>query len=216
MLPTVQHSDSLIEKILPNRRDVRIGLSWRGNNYRIASASWSMEGLFVFRSAFHKGSKTPIMWGYANFKDNKFNLSESTTQAYPNDLHVTLHPPDKTHDGKMHVRATNEEILPENKRHIDWFPVTKPFNLLHFYTPPIDTMPQYSGKLDFLITIPDEIPNSVVVRIDILPPSKMIPLPAATLIANTPHFLAIMSFFASTDRLEATILWPTSPELSLN
>jgi hypothetical protein len=208
--------DPLTQKVLPNKRDVRMGLVWRGKNFKIGSASWSMKGLFVFRSTFHQECKTPILWGYANLKEQKFKLAEADTKSYQNDLHVTLHPPDKSHDGKMHVRSTGAEILEQNRRSIDWFPVNKPFNLFHFYTPPMDTLTPCKEKLDFTVPVPDDRSSSVVVRVDILPPKTAVMAAPGSLIAYTPHFIAVLAFFVSPDRLSATIIWPASSELSLD
>lgn len=175
-----------------------------------------MDGLFAFRSIFHQKNNLPILWGYANIKNNNFNLSLANKKEYEDDLHVTLHPPDKKHDGEMHVRSTNKEILDQNRRRIDWFPVKKPFNLFHFYTPPIDSLTPYQNKLDFSVIIPDEQIGSIVVRVDIVPPNIGVTVPPGSLVAYTPHFIAIMGFFVSPDRLSATIIWPAGSDLSLD
>lgn len=208
--------DPFTQKALPNQKNVRIGLSWRGKTYKIASASWSMSGLFVFRSIFHQNSENRMLWGYASIKKNKFNLSEADSKDYQNDLHITLHPPDNEHDGKMHVRSTGVKVLRQNIREIDWFPVTQPFNLFHFYTPPIDSQVPYENKLDFVIPIPDEKTSSIVVRVDIIPPKTALTVSPGSLIAYTPHFIAVMGFFVSPDRLSATIVWPANSTLSLD
>ena len=205
-----------VAKSLPNKKDAYIGVSWKGNFCKIGKASWSKKGLFVFRSSFHQESSTPLLWGYANLKEEKFIFGEAKTKSYQSDLHITLHPPDEKNDGKMHVRASGAEILEENIRNIEWFPVKKPFNLFHLYTPPIDTLKPTKDKIDFKIPILDNTTNSLIMRVDIYPPeSKFSNVPPASLIAYTPHFVALLTFIVSLDRLNATLLWPSGSELKL-
>ena len=201
--------------ILPNEKNVEIGLSWRGKKFKIGKASWSHKGLFVFRSFFHQETNTPIQWGFANKKNSLFLLSKSIKHSFESDLHVTLHPPDKKNDGKMHVRSSEQEILEENRRRIKWFPVIKPFNLFHFYTPPVNTLTPTPNKIDFSIPLPNEVTNSISLRVDIYPPQSKIPLRPANLIANTPHFIAVIHPSAIPQRVSATLLWPANEKLSL-
>ncbi|HOX95976.1 MAG TPA: hypothetical protein PLI45_01215 [Candidatus Woesebacteria bacterium] len=200
---------------LSDKKDAVVGLSWRGNNYKIGKASWSMKGLFVFRSEFHGKSEIPMIWGKASLKDHKFKLYEGQQSGDRNDLHITLHPPDGDMGGKMHVRSSNKEILPENKRSIDWYPVISPFNLFHLYTPPLDVLTTTTEKINFLVPIPDHCTSSVVMRVDILPPSNKFQAPPASLVAFTPHFIAELMFTVVPDRLQATLLWPSGSDLSL-
>lgn len=205
-----------VAKALPNKKDAYIGLSWRGGLYKIGKASWSEKGLFVFRSVFHQSNNISLLWGYANLKEDKFILKEAEIKSYQSDIHITLHPPDKKNDGKMHVRASGKEILKENVRNINWFPVKEPFNLFHLYTPPIDSLKSTYEKIDFKIPILDETINSLIMRVDIYPRGTGFNnIPPASLIAYTPHFVALLTFSISPDRLNATMLWPSGSELKL-
>jgi len=115
----------------------------------------------------------------------------------------------------MHVRALGQDVLPENRREIDWFPVRKPFNLFQLNIPPINDLKPSKKTFDHAIPLRSDMHGSVIMRADIFPIGVDIPAGPASLIASTPKYVARLTFLVTDDILSPSIIWPSSSELKL-
>ena len=199
------------------KHEARIALLWRGNLYPFGKATWGSDGIFVFRSAYHKNLPSPIESGDAIGQNNKLVVINGTQKRlkYLN-ARFTLHPPTKSKDGCMLFHGDKDEILLENRRSIDWFPVKHPFHLLTVVTPSLQYLKPTSGTFSYQIPFPHEYTGSVRCKFDCLPPATTVYAGPANLLAVTPNYILRLSFLGTGEQCTDMItIWPNDKELSL-
>lgn len=122
-----------IEKIVKkyDKRKARLGINWNNGWIDFCSVDFKSDGTFIFVSKFHSGN---IEFGNAKLENNSFqNQEKDNTISIKNGCHISLHPQKQI----MHFRENYPgKIIDERK--INWFPVTKAFNLLYLFSPPLD------------------------------------------------------------------------------
>jgi hypothetical protein len=146
-----------------NKKRVKLGIHWKEKWIHFCNIKFLSDASLVFSSNFHN-SANDIECGSAISKDNFFinNLVENSRDI-EGGFHVTLHP----RDNVMWLRKSSGEI-PERREFL-WFPVTKPFNFLYFYSPPLETCSSSTKSPDFFTPISDLYTNSLLMKIDIFP-----------------------------------------------
>jgi len=205
-----------IEEVIKQigKRKVRFVVSWNTKRINFCTMELMKDGSFIFSSAFHnKDSK--LEYGIAKSLDGQFVKHKCINfQDNPNGVHISLHPKDQ----KMHFRRNSPAgILFERK--INWFPVTKPFNLLYLFSPPIDSCSSTNKKSPFNIPVPNKYKESIKVKVDIFPRETKEHNPSRDSIwyfwGICPNYLVRVSFLLYNRRVPALLFWPDSKKLSL-
>lgn len=210
----------------PTPDDVRqskkmpIVIKWGEKRIYLGEAEFLKDGSLIFESSQHssKEAGATIEFGVSNFKDSGFHNSPAdNVKLAGSGHHISLHPPKDNKLGVMHMR----EHSPGNilyRREIDWFPVTKPFNLLRLFTLPLDVCP-ISQKVPTVITAVDpNYKDSLEVIIDIFPPDTEQHHPidkSAEIWGVCPNYLVRVSIALAKQRTAALIYWPEDSKLEL-
>lgn len=199
-----------------NTKGFRLVIKWGDKNIDLGNLEFKTDGSLIFISKFHsdKAFDSTIQFGTSRFKDNMFHShipekSVSVTDGF----HISLHPKRQ----KMHFRRHSPgEILYE--RDINWFPVQTPFNLLYFYTMPLDLCPQSKKKETFITPVDERYKDSLMLKIDILPRDTKEHFPydkSIYVIGYCPHYLVRISLMLAKQRTPALIYWPEDNILEL-
>ena len=157
-------ADQLVYK---NTKKFRLVIKQGIRKINLGSIKFSSDGSLVFISKFHSDENIglAVECGISRFKDNKFNF-HVPEKSFPvkSGFHITLHPGNQ----KMHFRRHYPgEILYE--RTLNWFPVVAPFNLLYFYTLPLDLCKESLKKETFITPIEKNYKDSLLLKIEGIP-----------------------------------------------
>lgn len=203
-----------IEKIIKKhtKRKARLGLNWNNGWIDFCSVDFKSDGTFIFVSKFHTGN---IEFGNAEIKDNSFhNQEKDNSLNIKNGCHISLHPKKQI----MHLKENSlGKII--DKREINWFPVTKPFNLLYLFSPPLDQCIFSKKPTHFFSPISTNYKDSIQVKVDIFPRDTKVHYPNTNSIwifwGYCPNYFVRISFNLINQRIQALIYWPLGSKLIL-
>jgi len=200
-------------------KNFRLVVKWGMENIDLGNIQFSKDGSLVLISKFHsdKNIGSAVECGTTRFKYNKFD-SHTPEKSFPveNGFHISLHP-GKSGCPKMHFRRHYPgEVLCERK--FNWFPVEKPFNLLYFYTMPLDLCEKSEKKETFITPIDFNYKDSLLLKIDILPRDIKEHFPynkSIYVLGCCPNYFVRISVLLAKQRTVALLYWPEDEELKL-
>lgn len=188
------------------KQNIRLLLGWRGKLYKFATIERKRDDSLEFFPSSHNKSTEPIEFGKTQLEQNKFNLNDIEKIQYSiHTLHLSLHPKKQV----LHVR----ENYPGNiihSRSIQWYPVTKAFNILQFYSLPID-LSEETVKKGLIIKVPDEYTDSIGMIVNLYPPKTTHVISYENMIDEVhgiwPNYQVHATFFLTNQRTPATLIW---------
>lgn len=199
-----------------NTKGFRLVIKWGEKKIDLGNIEFKTDGSLIFVSKFHsdKSIEPIIESGISRFKDNKFHSHVPEKKFSIDDgFHISLHPKSQ----KMHFRRhLPGEILYE--RSMNWFPVTQSFNLLYFYTLPLDLCKKSQKKETFITPVDPSYKDSLVLKIDIFPRDTKEHFPydkSISVIGFCPNYVVRVSVMLAKQRTAALLYWPVSSELEL-
>lgn len=199
-----------------DKRDTRANrflLSWRSTIIDCCSLNFTSDGSFYFSSSFH--TDLNIEFGVSRKQGNKLVHQEITSnEGNEAGIHFSLHPGGKV----MHVKDNkSNKVL--YRRKIDWFPVSKPFNLLRLFTPPMTECKPTKKTSGFIMDVPDKFESSLQLIVDIFPRNTKEHHPYKDSLWDNwgycPHYLVRTSLLITNQKVPALIYWPDDNKLKL-
>ena len=201
-------------KILAKKdsKSVRILLDWRGKMINFGTLTFvENDASLYFSSGFHTDPTLEL--GVLDTKILPAKLIPTDKKEIVGGMHISLHGKGQV----MHVRQNQEgEIL--YSREIEWYPVTKPFNLLNAFSPPLIRCQSTTRTAGLINKIPDHYEKSVQLKIDIFPRDTEDHFPEKAIWENwgyCPDYLVRISIVLPNVNNPAIILWSSSSELKL-
>jgi hypothetical protein len=191
-------------------------VKWRAQLINFGSVRLAEDGSFYFISGFHDGSYSPtISFGESNLNDGKFHMQKASSSGKaPKDTHFSLHPDGQT---MLFRQGHKGPVLSERK--IDWFPVTKPFNMLRLYSPPLTDCLMTPKNAGLIMPVPDIYDSSLGLVIDIFPRDTTQHNPHAQSVwinfGYSPHYMVRISLNYTSQRVPALLFWPEDNQLTL-
>lgn len=197
-------------------KTVRFILGWRGERINFGKAIFGEDGSFYFSSAFHNDveSNPVVEWGISRLAGNQFVHEQITsTERNQKGMHFSLHPRGQV----MNVREqSNGRVF--FKRQLEWFPVVKPFNLLHVFSLPLKVCKKTTRTSGLIMDIPKEYEKSVELIVDLFPRDTKVHYPYKSIWVNwgiCPNYLVRASFNLSNQITPALVFWPENNILEL-
>lgn len=197
-----------------------IVIKWGSKRIHLGEAEFLKNGSLVFESSLHSNKKvdSTIQFGTSNFKDGKFN-NKASDSTFPigSGFHASLHPRSGGKPAAMHFREHYPGKIID-RREIDWFPVTKPFNLLRLYTLPLDLCPISQKQSTVITGIDTNYNDSLEIVVDIFPRETETHYPkakSAEIWGVCPNYLVRVSIILAKQRTPALIYWPIDDRLEL-
>jgi hypothetical protein len=197
-------------------KSFRLVIKWGDKKIDFGNIEFKTDGSLIFISKFHsdKSIHPTVEFGRSIFKDNQFSSHiPEKNLAVEDGFHISLHPKKQ----KMHFRRHYPgEILYE--RNIDWFPVRKPFNLLHFYTLPLDLCKESPKKETFLTAVDPNYKDSIFLKVDLFPRDTKEHVPyekSIHVMGVSPNYLVRISLMFAKQRTPAMLYWSEDSVLEL-
>lgn len=206
--------DTKIE--IKNTKGFRLVIKWGDKKIDLGNIEFKTDGSLIFISKFHsdKSIQSTIEFGISRFKDNKFHSHIPEKKfAIDDGFHISLHPKSQ----KMHFRRHFPGGIFYH-RCMSWFPVIKPFNLLYFYTIPLDLCMDSPKRETFITPVDPEYKDSLLLKVDILPRDTTEHFPydkSICVMGYCPTYFVRVSLMLAKQRTAALLYWPESSELEL-
>jgi|GEM_PF-2375447 len=195
-------------------------IEWGDRSIYLGVVQFLGDDSFIFKVGSHnsKNADLPVELGSSVMLDGSFiNRPPETLQAIGRGLHISLHPPTQSQQGVMHFRE-NAPGPVLSRRYIEWFPVTTPFRLLHFFTLPLDTYSHSTKTVTIINSIESSYKDSLEIIFDIFPrdTEKAHPyIDSFEIWGTSPSYRVRISIVQSGSRTPEIIYWPVDNKLEL-
>lgn len=202
----------MVDKI--HKKQVRLGVHWGNDWIDQCVVGFTKDNSFVFiPKQQSKGGE--MEFGLSNLRNGVFGNHQMTHQYnISQGCHISLHPKKQV----MHFRESYPgEIIFERK--IEWFPVNQAFNLLHYFSPPLDKCNKSLKQPTFFTPIATNYQASLHIKVDIFPRGAREHYPQGNSLwiywGYCPGYLARVSFNLINQRVKAIVYWPDDSKLTL-
>jgi hypothetical protein len=206
--------------ILRDSKKLPVVVAWGDKRIHVGGLELLKDGSLVVESTFHSdGAVGPSLeFGTSNFKDGKFhNHSADKVVPVQRGFHITLHPASTTNPAAMHFREHYPGAI-LFRREIDWFPVKTAFNLVRFFTMPLDSCTTSQKQVTVETAIDPKYTGSLEWTVDVFPVDVKTAKPYQNSIkiwGHCPNYRVRVSIMLAKQRTAALAYWPEDSELSL-
>lgn len=208
------------EGILRESKKMPVVVGWGDKRIHMGDLEFLKDGSLVVKSTFHNDSNVGqvLKFGTSNYKAGKFHNHDSDkTVEVKKGFHITLHTPNDNNLAAMHFREHSPgPIL--FRREIDWFPVKTAFNLVRFYTMPLDTCSATQKRVTVETVIDPKYSDSLEWVVDIFPKDVKTAhqyLGSVEIWGFCPSYRVRVSIMLAKQRTDAFVYWPEDKELVL-
>lgn len=203
----------------PSKR-MPLVIKWGEQSIYFGLIEFLGDGSLIFKTDSHssKNANLIVELGASHLANGEFaNLPADKLQTIGKGLHISLHPPTQSQPGVMHFRE-NAPGRVLSQRHLEWFPVTQPFKLLHLFTLPLDMYPSTAKDVTIKNTMDPSYRDSLEIILDIFPRDTKTAHPflnSFEVWGHCPFYLVRISILQARSRTPEIIYWPDDDRLEL-